>query len=71
MPQSDRGWAEAAIGFCASLSARSLRKHLLDYPEDFRQCRRSEPPQTMHQPLVIYGANLVENNVPGSLPKAA
>jgi hypothetical protein len=71
MPQSDRGWAEAAIGFCALLSARSLRKHLLDYPEDFRQCRGSEPAQTMHQTLAIYRANLVENNVSRSFPKPA
>jgi hypothetical protein len=53
------------------LSARSLCKHLLEHPEDFRQCRGSEPPQTTHHTLAIYRANLVENNVSGSSPKPA
>ena len=69
MPQPDRGWAQAAVGFYALLSAWSLCKHLLEHPENFRQCRGSEPPHTMNQPLAIYGANLVENNVSGSFAK--
>ena len=63
--------AQAAIGFRASLSARSLCKHLLEHAEDFRQSRGREPPQTTHQTLAIYRANLIENNVSGSSPKSA
>jgi len=49
-------------------TAPSLCKHLLKHPEDLRKCRGSEPPQTTYQTLVIYRANLVENNVSGSSP---
>ncbi len=51
--------------------APSLCEHLLEHLEDLRECCGGEAPQTAHQTLVIYRADLVENNVSSSSPKPA
>jgi hypothetical protein len=53
------------------LAARLFSEHFLEYRQHFRRRAGQEPAETFEEPFTVHRSELIENNEPGPILKAA